>query len=537
MGETGVRQRSTLLRGRGIRVDFVAALFAVVVPFVAACKGKTEAAPGVAAAEDDAAVIEALPTFDAGPGASPEANAPRMFATEGITPIMSESEWAPHDPTKASDERKGVIRLGYIRKGQSVLVKPQLVKKQSCLEGWYELLSGGFVCGKYGTLDPNDKALANAPHAPLAEGPLPYEYGLNLTNGTPLYRRAPLRKERAQFERALAIGKNQVPIYSDNAPSAPPTGADGQTPWYLQDHHGQKPQVSMDDLKGESNLIEKRMVRGFYLALDTEVKAFSGKFWRTTRGMFVPSDHVLVHKTSTEFQGVWFNKDGEKRKVPIGWVLGLHARKFEVDPKATKPVKRGEHVDRFTIVQLTGKKEVIEERSYYETEEGWWLRDLDGTITKPDPPPKDLKPGEKWIDVNLTRQTLVAFEGETPVFATLISSGRHDDTDKSKDHRTPIGSYSIREKHVSATMDDDSASDGPYSIEDVPWIMYFKGGIALHGAFWHARFGHERSHGCVNLQPVDARELFGWVGPVLPEGWHGVRAIEANPGTRVIVHE
>jgi hypothetical protein len=200
-------------------------------------------------------------------------------------------------------------------------------------------------------------------------------------------------------------------------------------------------------------------------------------------------------------------------------------------------VKRGEHVDRFTIVQLTGKKEEIEQRTYYETDEGWWLRDFDGTITKPDPAPKDLKPGEKWIDVNLTRQTLVAFEGETPVFATLISSGRHDDTDKAKDHRTPTGSFAIREKHVSATMDDDSASDGPYSIEDVPWIMYFKGGIALHGAFWHARFGHERSHGCVNLQPIDARELFGWVGPVLPDGWHGVRAIESNPGTRVIVHE
>ena len=62
--------------------------------------------------------------------------------------------------------------------------------------------------------------------------------------------------------------------------------ADGTTPWYLQDHKGQRPQVSMEDLKGESNLIEKRMVRGFYLALDEPIKAFSGKFWRTTRGMF-----------------------------------------------------------------------------------------------------------------------------------------------------------------------------------------------------------------------------------------------------------
>jgi lipoprotein-anchoring transpeptidase ErfK/SrfK len=86
-------------------------------------------------------------------------------------------------------------------------------------------------------------------------------------------------------------------------------------------------------------------------------------------------------------------------------------------------------------------------------------------------------------------------------------------------------------------MDDDGTGEGPYSIADVPWIMYFHSGFALHGAFWHSSFGHERSHGCVNLTPYDAKNLFGWVGPRLPAGWHGVRATEANPGTRIIVHE
>jgi hypothetical protein len=276
------------------------------------------------------------------------------------------------------------------------------------------------------------------------------------------------------------------------------------------------------------------MVRGFYLALDTQVKAFSGKFWRTTRGMFAPADHILVHKPTTEFEGVRLADPNETRKLPIAFVLGLHARKFTLEENR---VRRGDKIPRFTIVGLTGKKEMREERTYYETTEGWWMRDFDGTITRPDPPPSGLKPGEKWIDVNLTRQTLVAYEGDKPFYATLISSGRHDDTDKNKDHRTPTGSFSIREKHISATMDDDSASDGPYSIEDVPWIMYFKRGIALHGAFWHSRFGHERSHGCVNLTPHDARHLFEWAGPNLPAGWHAVHATGANPGTRVIVHD
>ena len=86
-------------------------------------------------------------------------------------------------------------------------------------------------------------------------------------------------------------------------------------------------------------------------------------------------------------------------------------------------------------------------------------------------------------------------------------------------------------------MDGDVASDGPYSIQDVPWIMYFNASIALHGAFWHSNFGHVQSHGCVNLAPWDAKALFGWTEPRLPAGWHGVAATEEHPGTRVVVHD
>ncbi|HSQ67765.1 MAG TPA: L,D-transpeptidase, partial [Polyangiaceae bacterium] len=225
-----------------------------------------------------------------------------------------------------------------------------------------------------------------------------------------------------------------------------------------------------------------------------------------------------------------------KRQLPLAWVLNPHGWKYEVD-EGEKKVHRKDHVDRFTIVELTGKDVVIENRHYRETKDGYWLKDVESTLTKPGPPPKDLAPGEKWIDVNLSTQSLVAFEGDKPVYATLVSSGRHNDKDPTKDHRTKPGEFRIREKHIAATMDDDSASDGPYSIQDVPWIMYFHGSIALHGAFWHSSFGHERSHGCVNLEPYDAKNLFNWAGPRLPEGWHGVHATDANPGTRVIVHE
>src|SRR5689334_19422370 len=72
------------------------------------------AAPPVTPPE---AVVVDGGTFAAADAAIPD-NAPRFYATALITPIFSAPEWPAHDPTKAADDRKGVIRLGYLRKGQ-----------------------------------------------------------------------------------------------------------------------------------------------------------------------------------------------------------------------------------------------------------------------------------------------------------------------------------------------------------------------------------------------------------------------------------
>ena len=398
----------------------------VLAALVLACR---HPAPPVAldAAVPADAVAEAGTVVQLAPAPTDGGAAPtiEIAAIDSPVPISNRPEWPPRDPTKASDERIGVVRLGYLRKGDHVLAKPTILQKPTCTEGWYELVSGGFVCGKSVTRDMNAKELADAPHPPLTDGPLPYEYALNLTTGTPLYRRKVTREERKQYERGLPVGKTE-PKAPGEAPSGS-AGGGGDTPWYLKE--GARKQVSLNELQAHEGPVVERMVRGFYLSLDKKVSFYSGSFWRTAQGFYAPAEHVVVHKPKTEF------------------------------------------------------------------------------------------------------------EGDKAVYATIISSGRHDDKDPAKDHRTKMGTFRIREKHISATMDDDSASDGPYSIEDVPWIMYFNGSYALHGAFWHSAFGHERSHGCVNMTPHDAKELFAWAGPTLPQGWHGVRATTANPGTRVIVHE
>ena len=187
---------------------------------------------------------------------------------------------------------------------------------------------------------------------------------------------------------------------------------------------------------------------------------------------------------------------------------------------------------------MTGKEFTIAGKDYVESAEGFWIRKRHVRITNPGPPPADLGPKERWIDVNLSTETLVAFRGTRPVYATLVSTGKSS-KDKEKDHRTPSGEYRIREKHLTTTMDGDgtAAGDLPYSIEDVPYVMYYYRAYALHGAFWHKNYGVEMSHGCVNLSPLDAKHLFFFTEPHLPPGWHGVWASETRPGTRVVIHE
>lgn len=102
----------------------------------------------------------------------------------------------------------------------------------------------------------------------------------------------------------------------------------------------------------------------------------------------------------------------------------------------------------------------------------------------------------RWIDINLSSQTLTAYEGSTPVFSTLVSTG--------STFPTPVGTYSILYHVQSQRM------TGPgYDLPNVPWVMYFTNrGHAIHGAYWHNNFGQPMSHGCVNMRPEEAQWLY-----------------------------
>jgi len=459
---------------------------------------------------------QARAAFDGGTYSGPE-----LYATATRTSVMSIPAWPP-------EADAGVVappelhRLGYLRHGSHVPVFAETIVNEACPEGWYELIEGGFVCGKYASLDPKDSAVKFAANAPNLEAAMPYKYGSSIGKDTPVYRRVLSHADRLKYEPWLA--------------PPPPEDLDAGTddnPYVDAGAPKDAGIIKLGDLKGRGVLVRK-MMRGFFVALDRDFKAAQARWWRTAEGFAIPYERIVLQTWSPSFHGSWIKHESDGNGSAV-LVKSEYAYTYEKNDKGK--MKIGRKLDKWSAFELAGDPETIDGVVFQATTAaGDYLRLADTKAMSVQPPP-DLEATEKWIDVDLEHQTLVAFEGKKPVYATLISSGRRNPWDPEHDRPTPAGTYRIYEKHVSATMDGDVASDGPYSIEDVPWVMYFSGSYALHGTFWHSLFGQTRSHGCVNMSPIDARELFFWTEPKLPKGWHGVFQSETNKGTRVVIHE
>ena len=109
----------------------------------------------------------------------------------------------------------------------------------------------------------------------------------------------------------------------------------------------------------------------------------------------------------------------------------------------------------------------------------------------------------KWISVDLYEQVVIAYEGSTPVFATLVSSGLEE-------WPTNEGTFHVYVRFKRTKMSGAYNKPDFYYLQDVPWTMYYDNDIALHGAYWHDGFGYRKSHGCVNMTLTDAHWLFNW---------------------------
>jgi lipoprotein-anchoring transpeptidase ErfK/SrfK len=245
------------------------------------------------------------------------------------------------------------------------------------------------------------------------------------------------------------------------------------------------------------------------------------RFIQTRRGLWVERTGLRFARGSA-FRGVAVEPGAA---LDLAWVIRRDARVHE------RPNGR--------VVSRVGHRtvlHVVEERprGWVRLDDGTFIRGRDVARATAFPRPSSVGSTERWVDVDVDQQVMIAYEGDRAVFATLVSTGRRRRT-----HATPLGEFRIWAKLATSDMDDLERTDVEhnYSIEDVPWVQYFEGSNGFHAAFWHDSFGQRRSHGCVNLSPADAQWLFDWTRPHLPTGWIAILPTEVDPGTLVRVRD
>ncbi len=129
----------------------------------------------------------------------------------------------------------------------------------------------------------------------------------------------------------------------------------------------------------------------------------------------------------------------------------------------------------------------------------------------------------RWVAVDLYEQTLIAYEDDTPVFATLIATGVPG-------WETNEGVFEVWARLDRDRMSGATGAPNGWDLQSVPWVMYFDQSISLHGTYWHDNFGYRQSRGCVNLSISDASYVYDFL--------NGTEAINADgdPLNYVYVH-
>lgn len=246
----------------------------------------------------------------------------------------------------------------------------------------------------------------------------------------------------------------------------------------------------------------KRLRRGFGVALKRKVRGEGGWIGVTKSGLRVRMQDLEVARSS-DFEGVALSKG----RLADVWVIRDGALLFSKPDRASKARKGPARLARVRLVSRDGPEGYLHVQ-------GGWMRARDVALPTLSARPASVADGERWIDIDLTSQTLVAYEGDDAVFATLISAGVGAEKTT---FATPPGQHRIRAKLLGATMDNlEHQGVVPYFYEEVPFTQYI-GRVALHGVYWHDRFGHPMSHGCINLSLSDAEFLFSFTQPKLPK--------------------
>jgi hypothetical protein len=360
------------------------------------------------------------------------------------------------------NRRSGVV--GLVRRGRRIAVGRRVRGGYGCRHGhWYQAAGGGYLCTSWGF------AVGRAPRAPYRQPAArvdrarPYAYYKSLRRRAPMLRRLPTGAEARRIAKAVA----------------------GVSSW---------PAVVL-----------RRMAGAYFLAKAREITHRGKRYLQTIRGEYVRREDLEPFGRS-KLRGQVLDA---KHRLPLAFVLPPQAKVYGARQGELTVTGKLTRYDRVRVARVLRRQG----RAWVVTPDERHLPTTAVRVVRKRARPARVPADAKWLHFDLSQQTVTAYRGDRPVYASLISSGKPP-------HDTPTGLYRIYAKHLSVTMRGPDPEKGWYYIEEVPWTMFYYRKYAIHGAYWHDKFGNTKSHGCTNLAPVDARWLFRFTAPRLPKGWH-----------------
>jgi lipoprotein-anchoring transpeptidase ErfK/SrfK len=613
----------------------------------AGCHRQAGAVPGADGGVTSATASDAGPTLavEAPDGDAGTLTAPAGDRSDkpllGVTAFVATVYKEPRDTSK---------KLGYLRVGTKVARSAEPAGKAGCPGGWYAIEPRGYVCAGEDATTDLDNPLLKAERRPDLKAALPYRYAF-VRAVLPMYVRVPTAEEQYKAEFKLkehldwykqneaevtkvALGADDVALDARGVPLPDKKlgelglgknsqelsinqllGGDTENdpvPFWLEGGKRLVPNISDYKIKGFEVFADRaRRHTGLSLigSFVAGAESLSRRFAVTTDLRLVPAT-----KIKPDMGSPWHGVElGDGLTLPLAFVRSQSARSYKM---VKGKVSAADTLDYRSVYGLAGTMHTVEGTKYYRTLDKHWLGAQDvGLAVAPATWPDDAEKGKKWVEISITNQTLVLWEGKKPVYATLVSTGQAGLDDPKHSTATVRGTFHIRNKHISAMMDSNESSsvgghanttakgaapagddddkadkptaakpkakvakdpqrqsaakgdkggkpkvdahgkvvprkgdgeygvtrrrgEGTFQLRDVPYIQYFENGYALHAAYWHDVFGTPRSHGCVNLAPVDAHRIFFWTDPPVPDDWHAVLAGEdMGEGTLVVIHE
>lgn len=246
--------------------------------------------------------------------------------------------------------------------------------------------------------------------------------------------------------------------------------------------------------------------QGYFYVTIWDRMNINGELWyEINRGEFVHSDDIREVDISG-FTGLEITSQPER---PFGWfVVNIYpSRSPAGTPDQTLP-----RLPRYTFFQVFEAVNASDGWIWYNIGGGLWIPQTAVSLVDVSPRPEPVGEDESWVEVDLYEQTLAAYEGDRMVYATLISSGLN---------RWPTneGLFQVWDRWEKTKMSGAEGKIDHYFIEDVPHTMFFDWDIALHGAYWHDRFGYKHSHGCVNMPPRASEWVFYWSAQAEHDLW------------------